>query len=79
MATTDILDAKTGVETGYDTVAAADHDLSQTARRQLLPDLPKDAAVLELGCGSGVPVTSMLSANIHVTGVDISAERQISE
>lgn len=70
------------VETGYDTVAAAYHDFIAdrpshkiTLVRQLLPNLPKDATVLGLGCSSGVPVTSMLSANVHVTGVDISAEQ----
>jgi len=43
----------------------------------LLEKLPRGAAVLELGCGAGVPVTSRLVERLAVTGVDIS-ERQIA-
>lgn len=39
----------------------------------ILDALPAGAAVLELGCGSGVPTTQRLAARFTVTGVDISA------
>lgn len=38
----------------------------------LLAYLPKAAAVLELGCGSGKPCTQILVEHAEVTGVDIS-------
>ena len=43
----------------------------------LLDALPAGAAVLELGCGAGIPTTQRLAARFAVTGVDISA-RQIA-
>jgi SAM-dependent methyltransferase len=43
----------------------------------LLERLPEGAAVLELGCGAGVPTTQRLAERFAVTGVDISA-RQIA-
>lgn len=43
----------------------------------LLDALPQGAAVLELGCGAGVPTTRRLAERFAVTGVDISA-RQIA-
>ncbi|WP_460497452.1 class I SAM-dependent methyltransferase [Glycomyces tarimensis] len=44
---------------------------------ELTARLPRGAAVLDVGCGSGVPVARALAASGHrVTGVDIS-ERQI--
>ena len=39
--------------------------------------LPDGAAVLDLGCGAGVPVTRWLAERFVVTGVDLSA-RQIA-
>ncbi|MFC1920667.1 class I SAM-dependent methyltransferase [Chloroflexota bacterium] len=38
--------------------------------------LPPGACILELGCGAGIPMTEMLSANYNVVGVDIS-EKQL--
>lgn len=35
--------------------------------------LPPGSRVLDLGCGSGLPTTSMLAVRFTVTGVDISA------
>jgi ubiquinone/menaquinone biosynthesis C-methylase UbiE len=43
----------------------------------LFATLPDGAAVLELGCGAGVPTTQLLAERFAVTGVDISA-RQIA-
>src|SRR5687768_13505829 len=41
--------------------------------RLLLDRLPPRAAVLDLGCGTGVPVARELAKRFTVTGVDISA------
>ncbi|HVH15593.1 MAG TPA: class I SAM-dependent methyltransferase [Candidatus Angelobacter sp.] len=37
--------------------------------------LPKRAAVLDAGCGSGYPVTQLLAQSFHVTGVDFSDQQ----
>ena len=37
--------------------------------------LPDGAAVVDLGCGAGVPTTARLAERFAVTGVDISAEQ----
>jgi len=71
------------VRAGYDAIAAeytasrqADSEdvrlLSELTRR-----LPKGSAVLDAGCGSGVPVTRILAQSFDVTGVDFS-EAQIA-
>ncbi|MFL5779534.1 MAG: class I SAM-dependent methyltransferase [Chloroflexota bacterium] len=74
------------VETGYDRVAESYRSwaarVSGPARVQhletLLGLLPHGAAVLELGCGNGEPVTRRLIEAGHVvTAVDIS-ERQLA-
>lgn len=38
----------------------------------LLAKLPVGSNVLDLGCGTGVPATRLLSRKFHVTGVDLS-------
>ncbi len=44
--------------------------------QQLLKYLPKNASVLDLGCGAGVPVDDLfLKAGHLVTGIDISSEQ----
>lgn len=68
------------VEKGYDAVA---HRYSNWAQRdphlrmefvsKLFGLLSAGSHVLELGCGSGRPVTEALAQRFHVTGVDISA------
>ncbi len=66
------------VETGYDRCADAYHK----ARRDdphpelaLLTDrLADGAAILDIGCGAGVPIARSLARQFAVTGVDISAE-----
>lgn len=45
--------------------------------RELAQRLPKGAAVLDAGCGAGVPVTRILAQSFVVTGVDFS-EAQIA-
>lgn len=70
-------DAKAIVSQGYDQCAqkyaaqrdvTAPHWLSLFTRR-----LPMGGAVLDIGCGCGLPITSALAAEFEMTGVDISA------
>jgi SAM-dependent methyltransferase len=70
------------VETGYDRVAErylaskdADNPTVLVALEELARELPPDAAVLDLGCGAGVPVTRWLAQRFAVTGVDLSARQ----
>jgi SAM-dependent methyltransferase len=73
--------AKSVVEQGYDRIAeryaAWTGDSWHSARGDygslLSERLPRGAAVLELGCGTGVPVTRELARHFAVTGVDLSA------
>ena len=67
---------------GYDRMAegylrSKDPDDSTTlaALDELARDLPPGGAVLDLGCGAGVPVTQWLARRFRVTGVDISARQ----
>lgn len=68
------------VRSGYDRISHAyradafDYARShyQTALAWLEPLLPLDVAVLDLGCGCGVPVSQVLAARYAVTGVDLS-------
>ena len=76
------MDRKRLVEAGYDRIAA-DYTASKTplgtATEALLVALTRGlgagAAVLDLGCGAGVPVTHWLAARFAVTGVDLSARQ----
>jgi len=50
--------------------------LALTALEDLAVLLPREAAVLDLGCGAGVPVTRWLAdRGFAVTGVDVSARQ----
>ena len=72
------------VERGYDRIAAQylvtkdpEDPLTLAALEDLARDLSPGAAVLDLGCGAGVPVTRWLAGRgFAVTGVDLS-ERQL--
>jgi len=72
------------VKRGYDRVAErylATKDpqdpLAISALEEMARDLPPGAAVLDLGCGAGVPATLWLAERgFSVTGVDLS-ERQL--
>ena len=70
------------VETGYDRVAEhylaskdAEDPTTLGALEELARELPPDAAVLDLGCGGGVPVTRWLAQCFAVTGVDFSSRQ----
>lgn len=72
------------VEDGYDVIAeqylaSKDPEDPETlvALEDLAERLPPSAAVLELGCGAGVPATKWLAERFAVTGVDIS-EKQLA-
>lgn len=66
------------VKTGYNTIAA--HYLTVRTKdsedvqllQELVERLPQGAAILDAGCGAGVPVTKVLSQHFEVTGVDFS-------
>ena len=70
------------VRNGYDRIARdyaawreQDPSLFQAELEDLLRRLPTDAAVLDAGCGAGVPFTRWLSERAHVTGIDLSAKQ----
>ena len=72
-------DPKALVRRGYD--ACSDVYVDRRAKtpppelEALAARLPRGARVLDIGCGSGIPVTAALSPRFDVTGVDISQEQ----
>ncbi|HMA38249.1 MAG TPA: methyltransferase domain-containing protein [Chloroflexia bacterium] len=75
-------DPKQVVEAGYDRMAEqylaakdAQDPPTLAALERLTAALPPGAAVLDLGCGAGVPVARWLAQRFAVTGVDISARQ----
>ena len=68
------------VEQGYDAIAdrytewatTNDPDLRMQHVAKLFEVVPSGSEVLELGCGSGVPVAKALAERYKLTGVDIS-------
>jgi 2-polyprenyl-3-methyl-5-hydroxy-6-metoxy-1,4-benzoquinol methylase len=74
---------KRTVESGYDRIAEQylatkdpEDPLALAALEDLASLLPSGAAVLDLGCGAGVPVTRWLAdRGFAVTGVDVSARQ----
>jgi 2-polyprenyl-3-methyl-5-hydroxy-6-metoxy-1,4-benzoquinol methylase len=71
------------VESGYDQMAEqylatkdSEDPLALEALEDLASLLPSEAAVLDLGCGAGVPVTRWLAdRGFAVTGVDVSPKQ----
>jgi 2-polyprenyl-3-methyl-5-hydroxy-6-metoxy-1,4-benzoquinol methylase len=71
------------VESGYDQMSEQylatkdpEDPLALGALEDLASLLPSEAAVLDLGCGAGVPVTRWLAdRGFAVTGVDVSAKQ----
>lgn len=73
-----VVDYKAFVRRAYDACAAA-YDISRKAEpgieiRRLSDRLNDGDAVLDIGCGAGVPIAKSLAARYRVTGVDISQE-----
>ncbi len=73
------IDYKRLVAEGYNNCAAS---YEQARRKTFHPEikwlksqLPNRAHVLDIGCGSGLPVARELAKRFIVTGVDISAEQ----
>ena len=71
-------DYKALVRQAYDACAAA-YDASRKSEAgiefQALSDLLHDGdAVLDIGCGAGVPIAAALAGRYRVTGVDVSPE-----
>ena len=71
-------DYKAVVRRGYDTCAASYHESRSTepgsGLEGLTDRLDRGAAVLDIGCGAGVPIARLLAERYRVTGVDISPE-----
>jgi len=70
------------VQNGYDKIARAylawreqEPLLFRAELQDLAARLPPNAAVLDAGCGAGVPFTLWLSERFAVTGIDLSAEQ----
>ena len=70
------------VEQGYNRIARDylawredDLALFRDDLQDLASRLPPGAALLDVGCGAGVPFTAWLSERFCVTGMDISAEQ----
>jgi len=71
-------DYKALVQSGYDACAAA-YDQSRRIEPgseilRLTDRLNDGDAVLDIGCGAGVPIAKSLAARYRVTGVDLSPE-----
>jgi cyclopropane fatty-acyl-phospholipid synthase-like methyltransferase len=67
------------VREGYDRCSAA-YEVARAGETQagldlVLERLPPGSRVLDLGCGTGTPVTALLAQSHRVTGVDFSAEQ----
>lgn len=74
-------DPKRIVREGYDRIVGQHAEWTEQVRREererytylLQQHVPREARVLELGCGTGLPTTRELAEDFAVTGVDISA------
>jgi cyclopropane fatty-acyl-phospholipid synthase-like methyltransferase len=76
------MDPRHTVESGYDRIAEqylatkrAGAETIVAQLEQLAAGLPDGAAVLDLGCGAGVPALEWLAQRFTVTGVDVSARQ----
>jgi SAM-dependent methyltransferase len=75
------MEPKQVVKAGYNKIAseytAARKDDSEDVRllSRLAERLPRNAIVLDAGCGSGYPVTQFLAKYFQVTGIDFALEQ----
>lgn len=75
------VDTRSIVETGYDAVADRYAQLECEGREwprmrwlsRLLERLEEGAAVLDVGCGNGIPATRAIADRFDTTGIDVSA------
>ncbi len=75
--------AKSIVSAGYDAIAEEFLDWSlkvvdpvrDRLFAELVARLPEGAAVLDIGCGAGIPWTRALADRFDVTGIDISSRQ----
>ncbi len=75
---TTVEQAKVLVENGYDRCAelyARQRGKVPSELNDLISLVPPAAHMLDIGCGSGKPVSAFLARRWHVTGVDLSAEQ----
>jgi SAM-dependent methyltransferase len=74
-------DYKKLVKNGYNAIAAeyltTRNDTSEDIQllHELIQRLPKEAKVLDAGCGAGIPVAKILSEYFDIVGVDFSEEQ----
>lgn len=75
----DDFDYKSVVISGYDNCAERYHHEREKqhdpAMDFILDKLPTRSSVLDVGCGSGVPVCSTLTTRYEVEGIDISSKQ----
>jgi SAM-dependent methyltransferase len=75
------LDPKQIVKAGYNKIAseygaARKHDSDDVQLlHELVERLPRNAAMLDAGCGSGYPVTQFLARYFQVTGIDFALKQ----
>lgn len=66
------------VKAGYNNIASEYSAIRKGDSEDVLPihhlfdRLPRNAIVLDAGCGSGFPITKFLDQFFHVTGIDFS-------
>jgi ubiquinone/menaquinone biosynthesis C-methylase UbiE len=69
------------VKAGYNKIASQyattrKHDSEDVQLlRKLVERLPKNATILDAGCGSGYPVTQLLAQHFQVTGLDFALKQ----
>jgi SAM-dependent methyltransferase len=77
------MDKKTIVRNGYNSIVEAycsirkDYSEDVDLLNLLIDRLPKGSLILDAGCGSGIPITKILSQTFQVIGIDF-AEKQVS-
>jgi len=72
-------DYKSVVVEGYNQCAEkyqkARSNESEPSLDFIFQNVPKESAILDVGCGSGVPVCKVLSEKYRISGIDISSKQ----